>query len=316
MNGVSCNAGRRSCNRSGNTCLHFARFHEFDIGALGVLALLQDQSFWRHHIGVLIAAFLIVSLSRLIGAIGEPSAIWVVLLQSLVLVTVAFPLQTTFAVLAARYCTFCSIRTSSLIGCVLAAVPSTAISMNALWITGLAVATDGTREAFWQWLRTAYPAALVLHASLGSMLWMLLSFPWWQSHYLEQLEPKKPPSEKAGTSTHEHETSPEFLRRLSPKAMGQLWALSAERHYVRVTTDAGAELLLMRLSDAVEQCGALKGLQIHRSHWVHQAGIKRLIKTKGRICVELKNGKLLPVSRSNLAAMAKFADDIGLGNTS
>lgn len=280
------------------------------------MALLQDQSFWRHHIGVLIAAFLIVSLSRLIGEFGDPSAIKGILLQSLAMVAIALPLQTAFAVLAARYCTVCSTRTASLIGCILAAIPSTAISMNALWITGLVVATDGTREAFWQWLKTAYPAGLVLHATLGSMLWMLLSFPWWQSHFLKEQEPEKPPSKKIAESDFEQKTPPEFMRRLSPKVIGQLWALSAERHYVRVTTDAGEELLLMRLSDAVEQCSAMNGLQVHRSHWIHHEGIKRLVRANGKMCVELKNGKHLPVSRSNQAATARFAGDIGFSDAS
>lgn len=234
----------------------------------------------------------------------------------MVLVGIALPLQTACAVLTARYCTLCSARTASLIGCALAAIPSTALSMNALWISGLVVASDATREAFWHWLGATYPAGLLLHATLGSTLWMVLSFRWWQSRLPKLRQPQTSPEKDRNEFPGEPEASPDFFKRLSPKAVGKLWALSAERHYVRVTTEAGDELLLMRLSDAVEQCRAMKGLQVHRSHWVHHAGIEKLARTNGKMWVELKNGKQLPVSRSNQAAMVRFADDIGLNDGS
>ncbi len=280
------------------------------------MAILQDHSFWRHHIGVLFAAFLIVGLSRLIGEFGDAAAITNVLLQSIVLVTIALPLQTAFAVLMARYCTLCSTRAASLIGCVLAAIPSTALSMNALWISGLVVGSDATRDAFWVWLKATYPAGLVLHATLGSMLWMVLSFRWWKSRLPEERQPEASTETDTATSADDLEAPPDFFKRLSPKTIGQLWALSAERHYVRVATEAGEELLLMRLSDAVEQCHAMTGLQVHRSHWVHRAGIEKLVRTNGKMCVELKNGTRLPVSRSHQAEMARFADDIGFSDAS
>ena len=41
-----------------------------------------------------------------------------------------------------------------------------------------------------------------------------------------------------------------------------------EDHYVRVFTDAGESLILLRLSDAMAEVRDVPGLQIHRSHWV------------------------------------------------
>ena len=139
---------------------------------------------------------------------------------------------------------------------------------------------------------------------------MVLSFRWWQSRLSKESQPDNLPEEHADDPVANRESSPDFFKRLSPKAVGQLWALSAERHYVRVTTEAGDELLLMRLSDAVEQCRAMNGLQIHRSHWVHHAGIERVVRSDGKMCVELKNGTQLPVSRSHQAAMVKFDGEV------
>ncbi len=252
----------------------------------------------------------------MIGEFGDIAAFRVVFLQSFVMVLIAVPLQTSFAVLAATYCSLCSARTASVIGCVLAAIPSTALSMNTLWIAGWVVAPDATREALWDWLKATYPAAVFLHATLGSVLWMVLSYPWWQTRLRTDRGPEETPTASTVVSDAMEVASPEFLKKLSPKTKGALWALSAERHYVCVTTDSGDELLLMRFSDALEQCRAMDGIRIHRSHWVHRAGIKRLIRTDGKLCVELMNGKQLPASRSHQAATARFADDLGFDNGS
>ena len=232
------------------------------------------------------------------------------------MVGIAFPLQTACAVLTARYCAFCTTRTASLIGCALAAIPSTALAMNALWISGLVVAPEATREAFWQWIRTTYPAGLVLHATLGSMLWMVLSFRWWQSRLPMEIKPESLAAGDSKQLVGNLESIPDFFKKLSSKTVGHLWALSAERHYVRVTTEAGDELLLMRLSDAIEQCSAMNGLQIHRSHWVHHTGIKKVVRKNGKMYVELKNGKSLPVSRSHQTALARLANDTDLSDFS
>ncbi len=285
-------------------------------GALGFLAFLQDHSFWRHHVGVFLAALLIVSLPRMIGEFGDIAAFRIVFLQSFVMVLIAVPVQTLFAVLAATYCTLCSARTASVIGCILAAIPSTALSMNTLWIAGWVVAPDSTREALWHWLKATYPAALLLHATLGSVLWMVLSYPWWQTRLPTDRGPEETSTADTVASEAKEVASPEFLKKLSPKTKGALWALSAERHYVCVTTDAGDELILLRFSDALEQCRAMDGLQTHRSHWVHRAGIKRLVRANGKMCVELRNGNQLPVSRSHQSAMARFMDDLGSDDAS
>ena len=76
-----------------------------------------------------------------------------------------------------------------------------------------------------------------------------------------------------------------------------IWALSAEDHYVRVMSDQGSALLLMRLSDAMEACAETGGLQIHRSHWVALSAITNTLGKGVPRSVRLPNGAELPVSR-------------------
>ncbi|MEM7730844.1 MAG: LytTR family DNA-binding domain-containing protein [Pseudomonadota bacterium] len=57
--------------------------------------------------------------------------------------------------------------------------------------------------------------------------------------------------------------------KLSPSfRTGDIIALSAEDHYVRVLTTKGSQLLLMRMSDAIENLDGIDGARVHRSWWV------------------------------------------------
>ena len=80
----------------------------------------------------------------------------------------------------------------------------------------------------------------------------------------------------------------------------ELYALSAEDHYVRVHTSKGDDIILMRLSDAILETGDVEGLKVHRSWWVAQSAIDD-IKSKGRSAeITLKNTHKVPVSRNAL----------------
>ncbi|SIS66253.1 LytTr DNA-binding domain-containing protein [Roseivivax lentus] len=279
--------------------------------------MFHEKEFWRHHATVFAVAFLILTLSRAIGAFDDLASIRTLALQSTIMIAVALPLQTAGALLGTRYCGGrCTTRTASLIGCILAAIPSTALAMILIWISGLMSLEGGaeaTRADFIAWMRSTYPAAVILHASLGSMLWMVLSYPWWD----EKIETAAagipriptPAPEGARDEMRRHADAwspPEFLRRLSPENSGTLWALSSERHYVRVRTDTGSELLLMRLSDAMDQCRHLDGVQLHRSHWINRPGLDRVVRRSGKLEVVLANGESLPVSRSHQADVLAF----------
>ena len=95
---------------------------------------------------------------------------------------------------------------------------------------------------------------------------------------------------------------PPFFKRI-PAHLGQeLLALGAEDHYLRVITPLGSDLILMRLSDALDELGDA-GMQVHRSWWVARSGVDALQRDGGRTLVVLKNGLEVPVSRTYLAAV-------------
>jgi len=95
--------------------------------------------------------------------------------------------------------------------------------------------------------------------------------------------------------------APKILKRLPIHLQeAELYAVSAEDHYVRVHMSKGEDLILMRLSDAIAETGNVEGLQIHRSWWVSRAAITD-IKSKGRAAeVTLQNNVKAPVSRNAL----------------
>jgi hypothetical protein len=74
-------------------------------------------------------------------------------------------------------------------------------------------------------------------------------------------------------------------------------ALQSEDHYLRVHTDRGDALILMRLSDAMAAVENLEGAQTHRSWWVARAAIDHAEKSGGRAELTLSNGIQAPVSR-------------------
>lgn len=96
---------------------------------------------------------------------------------------------------------------------------------------------------------------------------------------------------------------PALLDRLTADKRGRLSHLTMQDHYVEVTTDRGSTLVLMRMADAIRETDGIKGLQIHRSHWVAQDAVAAMTKQDGRLFVEMQDGSRLPVSRSRIEAV-------------
>ncbi len=78
----------------------------------------------------------------------------------------------------------------------------------------------------------------------------------------------------------------------------EILALQSEDHYLRVHTDLGSDLILLRLSDAVAETEGLNGAQTHRSWWVAQSAVMRVERSDGRATLYLANGIEAPVSRT------------------
>jgi hypothetical protein len=88
-----------------------------------------------------------------------------------------------------------------------------------------------------------------------------------------------------------------LITRLNPRLGGEVLALQGEDHYVRVHTDQGSELLLMRLGDAIAELDGLDGERVHRSWWVARQAVAEARMDGRRACLVLTNGLEVMVSR-------------------
>jgi LytTr DNA-binding domain len=95
-----------------------------------------------------------------------------------------------------------------------------------------------------------------------------------------------------------------FLERLPIRLRGgELYAVEAQDHYLRLHTSKGADLILMRLSDAIEELEGIEGAQTHRSWWVARDGVDDARRADGRATIRLKDGAEVPVSRTFARAL-------------
>ncbi len=91
-----------------------------------------------------------------------------------------------------------------------------------------------------------------------------------------------------------------LLERLPADKRGALVSMTVEDHYVRVRTTQGEELLLLRLSDAVEEVGDTRGARVHRSHWAAFDQVREMTRKGDGGLLTMTHGPDIPVSRANM----------------
>ena len=97
-----------------------------------------------------------------------------------------------------------------------------------------------------------------------------------------------------------------FLRRHAPTLAGnRLRALQAEDHYLRIHTDGGSVLVLMRMRDATSELGDRAGWQPHRSFWLAEDAGGHATRRGQAWQIMLDTGLTVPVSKSAAQAMRK-----------
>jgi len=90
-----------------------------------------------------------------------------------------------------------------------------------------------------------------------------------------------------------------FRRRLSARRrQARLIAIEADDHYLKVHTDAGEELLTLRLRDALADLSRAHGYQVHRSWWVAADAIREVRWRRGSGEVRLEGDLIAPLSRT------------------
>ncbi|MEE3101020.1 MAG: LytTR family DNA-binding domain-containing protein, partial [Pseudomonadota bacterium] len=112
--------------------------------------------------------------------------------------------------------------------------------------------------------------------------------------------PPAPPEPAPAPTARDLAAGPRLLQRLSPARRAPLLRLTMNDHYVSVATEAGDELLLMRLGDAMDEAWPEEGLRVHRSHWVARRAVAEVKRDGDRALLRLTNGEEIPVSRARM----------------
>ncbi len=116
------------------------------------------------------------------------------------------------------------------------------------------------------------------------------------------------------TTSQTQSLTPNFLKKLVNCTMGDVIAIEADEHYIRVHSLRGEELIYYRFGDAINELAGFDGFQAHRSWWVARSAIKRLLKEGRRKKLELNNGLIVPVSRSGEKALHPEPSNCPLSN--
>lgn len=112
-----------------------------------------------------------------------------------------------------------------------------------------------------------------------------------------------PPTVPATASASASATPPCLPAMIADKmpphlAAARLLAIAAEDHYLRIHTDAGDALILLRMADACALLDAQEGLRVHRSWWVARAAVADARRDGDRLTLLVPRVGDVPVSRA------------------
>lgn len=99
----------------------------------------------------------------------------------------------------------------------------------------------------------------------------------------------------------------ELMRQIPLEKRGKLLCLEMDDHYLKVHTDQGVHLLLMRFKDALNLLADFPGLQTHRSWWVADQAVVSVTRVDRKQYLVLSNGVKVPVSRTYSAKIREKA---------
>ncbi|OCQ17931.1 hypothetical protein A7985_25110 [Pseudoalteromonas luteoviolacea] len=95
----------------------------------------------------------------------------------------------------------------------------------------------------------------------------------------------------------------QFISKLPLEKRGKLLCLQMDDHYLKVFTDNGEHLLLMRFKDALLQLEDFPGFQTHRSWWVAEDAVRTTKKIGRRFVLILENDLEVPVSQTYIMSI-------------
>ncbi|WP_139809944.1 LytTR family DNA-binding domain-containing protein [Sphingomonas azotifigens] len=96
--------------------------------------------------------------------------------------------------------------------------------------------------------------------------------------------------------------TPALVELLPAHLRGRILCLENEDHYVRVHTEHGSALLLMRMRDAAAQLEG-RGERVHRGWWVAREAVTAAIRQERNWKLRLSDGREVPVARASVPAL-------------
>lgn len=274
-----------------------------------MFSIWDNSSVAKNSIVALALAWSLLFFSRLIGNFGAVDGVQVGL-HSAVLVLAVHPFQQIVAPLLMRRTAMRLMPLAAIVGCVVASFPASFLSPSISWILGVMPLESGailTREAFLADFAERWPKICLLFATLGTLLWMLLCYPFWLARIKSSVERERGESTSSHSDVGDAVPNSPLSAILETKGR-EVVALAAEQHYVRVHFKEGSDLVLMRFRDAVGAMAPFDGLKVHRSYWVLKDAVKSAVHTKSGLFLRLVNGIEVPVSRSFCGVVKEVFD--------
>ncbi|WP_284245847.1 LytTR family DNA-binding domain-containing protein [Thalassotalea insulae] len=91
-----------------------------------------------------------------------------------------------------------------------------------------------------------------------------------------------------------------FIEQLPVEKRGQLICLEMSDHYLKVHTDKGHHLLLLRFKDALTMLDLVDGMQTHRSWWIAKEAVQSVKRDGRKVILVMINQLEVPVSKTYL----------------
>ncbi len=166
-----------------------------------------------------------------------------------------------------------------------AAAPATQLSQSE---------SDNASQAVARFLFVNIPGALIW-TGLNLLFMMRFGFPVYGSS-TETIESERTAASPAPPN-HDASRLPDFCRTAGIDDLGNLWAISAEEHYLKLRGSFGTRMIRHSFGGAIDQMPKECGLRIHRSHWISFGRVAR-IDTENGMQLVLADGTKIPVSSS------------------
>ncbi|MBC7519529.1 MAG: LytTR family transcriptional regulator [Sandarakinorhabdus sp.] len=131
----------------------------------------------------------------------------------------------------------------------------------------------------------------------GLFVWIALNLFFMTRFGFPVYGPRGAPETPIGRAAPVRGELPEFCRAAGIADIADLWAISAEEHYLRLHGAFGTRIIRQSFGAAIDQLPKAQGLQVHRSHWVSFGRAARIEAGK-TLQIVLADGTKIPVSTS------------------